>query len=208
MLISCRIIVAMAILGCWSCLDATAQDNLAPSELVQKLRSEKTTDEARKQLLQLAHSDPGTKHYLAAQLPSMIEVGPKSCPRSDIEDLNTRWHACPWYNAVELAGKLQIVEATNALAPWIGWRVEGPFLPTLEAQLTFHPAANALAAIGDPSIPIVQRAFISGSPQEHAVAVRVLCIIHTPNAKAILKSDLPKETDPNVQTMIKNCLEK
>jgi hypothetical protein len=203
---SCRMIATMAVLGCWSCRNASAQNHLAPSELVQKLRSDKTTDEARKQLVQLANSDPDAKHYLAAQLPSMIEVGPKSCPSSDIEDLNTKWHACPWYNAVELSGKLRIAEAASALAPWISWRAEGPFLPTLEAQLVFHPAAKALAAIGDPAIPVLQQALSSGNSKDHAVAVRVLCIIHTPKAKTVLQNDLPRETVPEVQTMIKNSL--
>ena len=206
MRISCRMIATMAVLGYCSCLNATAQNHLAPSELVQRLQSDKTTDEARKQLLQLANSEPDVKHYLAAQLPAMIEIGPKSCPPSDIEELNTRWHACPWYNAVELSGKLRIAEAANALAPWISWRAEGPLLPTLEAQLVFHPAAKALAAIGDPAIPVLQQALSSGNPKDHAMAVRALCIIHTPKAKAVLQEDLPHETDPAVQTMIKNSV--
>jgi hypothetical protein len=113
----------------------------------------------------------------------MIEIGPKSCPPSDIEDLDARWYACPWYNAVELSGKLRTAEAATALAPWISWRAEGPFSPTLEAQLVFHPAAKARAAIGDPAISVLQAALSSGNPKDHAVAVRVLCIIHTPKAK-------------------------
>jgi len=206
MRISCRMIATMAVLGCWSCLNATAQNHLAPSELVQRLQSDKTTDEARKQLVQLAKSDPDVKHHLAVQLPPMIEIGPKSCPPSDLVDVVARWHACPWYNAVELSGNLKIAEAASALAPWINWRNDGPFLPTLEVQLIFHPAAKALAEIGDPAIPVLQQVLSSGNPGEHAVAVRVLCIIHTPKAKAVLQEDLPNETDPDVRTMIKNSL--
>lgn len=206
MRISCRMIATMVVVGWWSCLNATAQNHLAPSELVQKLRSDKTTDEARKQLELLANSDPVAKQYLAAQLPPMIQLGPKSCPQSDIVDLDARWHACPWYNAVELSGKLRIAETATALAPWISWREEGPLLPTLEAQLVFHPAAKALAAMGDPAIPILQQVLSSGNPKDHSVAVRVLCIIHTERAKAVLREDLPRETDPAVKTMIKNVL--
>jgi hypothetical protein len=136
----------------------------------------------------------------------MIERGPKSCPPSEIVDLVARWDSCPWYNAVELAGKLKIGEAAPALSPWINWRSEGPLLPTLEAQLIFHPAAKALYEIGDPAIPVVQRVLNSGSSEEHARAVRVLCIINTPKSKAVLQDDLPHETDPDQQTMIKNCL--
>lgn len=207
MRISCRIIATIAVVGWWSYLNASAQKHLAPSEVVQKLRSDKTTDEARKQLVQLANSDPDVKQYLAAQLPAMIQVGPKSCPQSDIADLDARWHACPWYNAVELSGKLRIAEAATALAPWISWRAEGPLLPTLEAQLVFHPAAKALAAMGDPAIPALQQALSSGNPKDHAVAVRVLCIIHTEKSKAVLRDYLPREHDADTQAMIKRAIE-
>jgi hypothetical protein len=202
-------IVAIAILGCWSCFGASnimAQTHPSTSELVKRLQSPKNTDDARKQLLQLGNSDPDVRRYLAVQLPPMIARGPKSCPPSEIVDLVARWHSCPWYNAVELAGKLKIGEAAPALSPWINWRSEGPLLPTLEAQLIFHPAAKALYEIGDPAIPVVQRVLNSGSSEEHARAVRVLCIINTPKSKAVLQDDLPHETGPDQQTMIKNCL--
>lgn len=202
-----RMIATVTVLGC-CCPNAPAQNHPAPSELLQKLRSDKTTDEARKQLAQLANSEPDVKHYLAAQLPPMIEIGPKSCPPSDIGDLKTRWHACPWYNAVELSGKLRIAEAASALVPWINWRVEGPYLPALEAQLVFHPAAKALAEIGDPAIPVLQQALSSGNAKDHAVAVRALCIIHTAKSKSVLQEDLAHEPDPTLQKMIKNALQK
>jgi hypothetical protein len=202
-------IVAIVILGCWSCLgvsNITAQTHPSASELVKRLQSAKTTDDARKQLLQLGNSDSNVRRYLAVQLPAMIELGPKSCPPSEIADLVARWHSCPWYNAVELAGKLKIGETAPALAPWINWRNPGPVGLSLEARLVFCPAAKALSEIGDPAIPVVQRVLNSGSPEEHARAVRVLCIIHTPNAKAALHDHLPHEADPDQQTMIKNCL--
>lgn len=182
-------IATTAVLGSWSGLrnHCAAQSHPAASELVQRLQSDETTDDARKQLLQLGRSDPDVRHYLAVQLPPLIERGPKSCPPSEIVDLAARWHACPWYNAVQLSGRLKIAEAASALAPWINWRNEGPFLPTLEVQLIFHPAAKALAEIGDPAIPILQRVLSSGNLGEHARAVLVLCIIHTPKAKAVLQ---------------------
>ena len=209
MRISSKMVAAMAILGCWSCLVVhriMAQSQPTTSELVQKLHSDKTTDDARKQLLQHGKSNPDVRHYLAVQLPPLIGLGPKSCPPSDIVDLAARWHACPWYNAVELSGKLKIAEVASALASWINWRSEGPFLPTLEVQLIFHPAAKALAEIGDPAISTLQRVLNSGNSEEHARAVRVLCIIHTPKAKAVLRVNLPRESDPDLQAMIKNVL--
>jgi hypothetical protein len=201
--------VAIAILGFWSCFGAsniTAQTHPSTSELVKRLQSPKNTDDARKQLLRLGNSDPDVRRYLAVQLPPMIERGPKSCPPSEIEDLVDRLHSCPWDNAVELAGKLKIGEAAPALSPWINWRNNGPLSTSMEAQLIFYPAAKALAEIGDPAIPVVQRVLNSGSSEEHARAVRVLCIINTPKSKAVLQHDLPHETNPDQQTMIKNCL--
>jgi hypothetical protein len=105
-----------------------------------------------------------------------------------------------------LTGKLKISETAPSLARWINWRSEGPLSTSMEAQLIFYPAAKALYEIGDPSVPVVQRVLNSGSPEEHARALRVLCIIHTPKAKAVLQEDLPHETDPHVQAMIKNSL--
>ena len=108
----------IAVCGFWSGdHGVVAQSHPAASELVQKLRSPEATDDVRKQLLRLGKSDPEVQHYLAAELPSMIEMGPKSCPPSDIADVTARWHACPWYKAVELAGQLKIEEA--APAPWV-----------------------------------------------------------------------------------------
>jgi hypothetical protein len=199
----------IAALALWSTLagyTAVAQSRPPASELVQKLQSDKTTDNARRQLLQLGKSDPDVRPYLAAQLVPMIDLGPKSCPPSQIEDLVDRWHSCPWYNAVELAGKLKISETAPSLGRWINWRSEGPLSTSMEAQLIFYPAARALYEIGDPAIPVVQRALYSGSRAEHARAVRVLCIIHTPNAKAILRDNLAKEPDLGLQAMIKSAL--
>jgi hypothetical protein len=107
---------------------------------------------------------------------------------------------------VELAGDLKISEASSALAAWINWRKEGPFLPTLEVQLIFYPAAKALTETGDPAIPVLQRVLNSGNSEVHARAVRVLCIIHTPKAKAALHDNLPRESDPDLQAMTKNVL--
>jgi hypothetical protein len=202
-------IVAIAVLGCWSCFGAgniIAQTHPSTSELVKRFQSPKTTDDARRQLLQLGKSDPDVRRYLAAQLPPMIDLGPKSCPPSQIEDLFDRLHSCPWDNAVELAGSLKVSETASSLARWINWRNNGPLSTSMEAQLIFRPAAKALYEIGDPAIPVVQGVLNSGSSEEHARAVRVLCIINTPKSKAVLQDDLPHETDPDQQTMIKNCL--
>jgi hypothetical protein len=211
MRISCRMMAIVAGITLWSgpwvsC--ARAQDQAAASELVQKLQSDKTTDGARRQLLQLGKTDPDVRRYLIAHLPPMIEMSPKSCPPSDVADVVNRWHTCPWYNAVELAGQLRIQEAVLSLVPWIGWRTPAPLLPSGGAEFLFHPAARALAEIGDPAVPAVQSAVDHGNPLEHYYALRILGIIHTPKAKAALREDLPREGDPNVRAMVKKSIER
>lgn len=105
-----------------------------PTELVQNLQSEQTTDNAKKELLKLGKSDPEIRQYLTVHLPPLIESGPGSPDCS-------RHHCQEWNNAVELAGKLKIGEAAPALARWINWRNEGPVGRSLEARLVFYPAA-------------------------------------------------------------------
>ncbi len=174
-----------------------AQSHPTAAELVQNLQSEQTTDNAKNELLKLGKSDPEMRQYLTVHLPPLIESGPGSP--------DCAGHQChAWNNAVELAGKLKIGEAAPALARWITWRNPGPFGLSLEARLVFYPAAKALSEIGDPAIPAVRQAL--SNPKDHYVAVRVLCIIHTPNAKAVLHDHLPHEADPDLQAMIKRAI--
>jgi hypothetical protein len=199
---SCKCITAFVLFVWWlapgvQCI--LAQSHPTAAELVQNLQSEQTTDNAKKELLRLGKSDPEIRQYLTVHLPPLIESGPGSPDCSG--------HLCQeWNNAVELAGKLKIGEAAPALARWINWRNEGPVGRSLEARLVFYPAARSLADIGDPAIPVLQRVITSGSAGEHARVVRVLCIIHTPKAKAALQDNLTHETDPDLQAMIKNAL--
>jgi hypothetical protein len=177
-----------------------AQSHPSPSELVQQLQSDKTTDNARDELLKLGKSAPNVRQYLAVHLPPLIERGPSKADCSG--------NSCePWKNEVELAGHLKIDAAAPALAKWINWRSQGPAGLSLEARLVFYPAATALFEIGDPAIPAVQHALDYGTSDEHYKAVRVLCIIHSPSAKAVLRNDLQREPDPDLQAMIKRDLE-
>jgi hypothetical protein len=188
---------------------ADAQNPPAPSDLVQRLQSAETTNQARRQLLQFGESDPAVRKYLAAHLPAMIEKGPYSCAPNNIKDVETRWHSCPWYNAVELAGKLKIGEAAPSLGPWIAMRTIGGAIVGISSEwrLDFYPAATALWQIGNPAIPTVQSVFDSGRPSSHFLALRVLTIINTPEAKAALRDDLPREPDPGLQAKIREALD-
>lgn len=204
MQISSRSITALLILGCWGGLAAhssQAQGHQSPSELFEKLQSEQTTDQARNELEKLGRSDPGVRQFLITSLPPLIDSGPRmaTCPG----------YPCrAWENAVELAGSFKIGEAASALARWITvkdlnpWPGIRPYGERRETNLT----AIALTRIGDSAIPALQQVVTSGSVESHAVAVRVLCTIHTPKAKAVLREDLPHESDPSLQEMIKTVL--
>jgi len=206
-----RLISALVLLGCCAgpgVRSILAQSRPSSSGLVQELQSEKTTDEARKQLLRLGKSEPDVRRYLAVHLPALIQPGPNSCPPSDITDLDVRWHSCPWYNAVELAGKLKIAEAAPTLGPWIATRTS-PTIIGLSSELRLgpYPVATALWKIGNPAVPVVQYILESDQrPRFRSIDERVLCIINTPEAKAALRAFLPLETDPDLQAGIKSCL--
>ena len=204
------LIATIAVLAYWTgpgLRSTEAQSHPQEAELFQRLHSQKTTDGARIQLLQLAKSEPSIKRGLAVQLPLLIEAGPNSCPQNEIIDLEKRWHSCPWFNAVELAGNLKIAEAAPALTRWISWRSSSIIVGlSSEARLDFLPAAKALAQIGDAAIAAVQDVLNHGNSDERAKAVRVLCIVHSPEAKAALRDDLEHERDPDLQAMIKREL--
>ncbi len=186
---------------------AFAQHQSLQLELIRKLQSEKTTDQARKQLLQFSKSDPSIRKYLITQLPPMIERGPDSCPPSDIADISARWHSCPWYNAVELAGNLKIAEAARTLAPWIAMNSYGGLVLGLssEYRLDPYPAATALWQIGNPAIPSVQHVLASGPRRDRDLAIHVLCIVDTPEAKAVLRNFRSRESDQDLRMTIERC---
>jgi len=195
------IVVALGYLGGPRVRCVAAQSHPSPSELVKELESDQNTDNARDELLKLGKSDPGIRQYLTVQLPPLIEIGPKmaTCPG----------YPCQvWRNAVQLAGYLKIGEAAPALARWITIKDVNPW-PGVQPygnKLEINPAAIALSQMGDPAIPALQHVLDSGNPDERALAVRSLCTIHTPKAKAVIRNDLPRESDPSVQAMIKRTL--
>jgi hypothetical protein len=203
---SLKLIASVAMLGCWVGPGVPcnlAQSHPSPSELVQELQSNQTTDNARDELLKLGKSDPEVRQYLTVHLPPLIEIGPRmaTCPG----------YPCQvWKNALAVAAGLKIGEAAPAIARWI--TVKGvnpsPGIHPYGNKLEINPAAIALSLMGDPAIPALRHVLNSGSPDERALAVGSLCTIQTPKAKAVLREDLPRESDPSVQAMIKRELEK
>jgi hypothetical protein len=203
-----RLAAMLAIAGCLTIgvRRIIAQSPSEGAELLQKLQSEGTSIEAKRQLLIIGKSRPEVRSYLASTLPKLIKAGPSSCaPNSN---LDATWDSCPWYNAMDLAGQLKIGQAAPALAQWINWRSSPITGLPLEARLVFYPAARALADIGDPAIPSLQHVLYSGSASEHARVIQVLCIVNSPKARAVLREDLQHEQDSNLRTTINNRLER
>lgn len=201
----------LALLGCWIGLGVhctMAQKHPSPSILLRQLQSPQSSARAEGKLLKVGKSDPAVRQYLATHLPGLIKAGPSSCP-PNIQDLDGSWHTCPWYNAVELAGKLKIGEAASGLGPWIAVRTS-PIVIGLSSEvgLVPYPVATALWEIGNPSVPVVQHILESNQGKDlRFVDERVLCIINTPESKAVLRDYLPRESDPNLRAMIKKNLE-
>lgn len=198
---SIRVLVVLACSASSVARCTSAQSNPRLTELTQRLESEQTTDAARDELLKQGKSDPEARQYLVVRIPTLIDSGPGAgkCPATPCR---------AWRNAVELATRLKIGEAAPALARWIAvkdvnpWPGIGPYGGKLET----NPAALALASIGDPAIPALEKVLDSGTSNEHALAMRVLGMINTPKAKAVLRDDLQRETDPDLQAMIKREL--
>lgn len=178
-----------------------AQSHGSPLELIQELQSDRTTDHARDELLKLGKSDSKVRQYLTVHLPPLIEIGPSmgSCPGYPCE---------VWKNAVQVAADLKIGEAAPALARWISVKDANPWpgIRSYGNKLEINPAAIALSRIGDPAIPALKNILDHGSPDEHTLAVRSLCTIHSPKAKAVLRDDLQHESDPALGAMIKRAL--
>lgn len=201
MRISSSLVRAFLVLGCCYGSGAhsiLAQSHSSPSELVQRLQSEQTTDDARDSLLKLGKTEPEVSQYLAVHLPLIIERGPSVTGCSG--------YPCQvWRNAVELAGKLKIAEASPALARWISVKDVNPWpgIRPYGNKLDMNPTAISLSLIGNPAIPSLQHVLESGSPEEHGLAVRAMCMIRTPKAKAVLREELPHEPDTDLQELIK-----
>jgi len=173
---------------------ALAQGKPSPRELLEKLKSEKTADQAGEQLLQLAKSDPAARRYLAQHLPSMIEKDPKTNPPA-------------WRNAVRLAGALRLVEAAPALAKWLGLIMgDVDFSLSSEERLEYNSPGQALVQIGDPAVPSVRLALASGNLRERERATYVLLNIGSDGALAALREHLAEETDADLRASIQMAL--
>jgi hypothetical protein len=184
-----------------------AQSRPPLSRLISELQSDRTSDRATNELLKMGKSDPDIRRYLVGQLPQIVANGPKHQ-----SDSATDVYPCclAWANAARLAGKLKIKEAAPALAQWIAFSTSGPLAIGLgpELRLNTRPAAKALVEIGTPAIPVVQHILDYGNATQHRIAVRVLCMMNSPEANLTLRNDLQHEQDPSIRAEIETELKR
>jgi hypothetical protein len=154
------------------------------SVLLRQLESRKTTDSAKAQLLQLGHSDPKARQYLAIHLPLLIAARPER-PHPDLDDVG--FLRREWVNAVLLAGSLKLVEAAPALAKQIDVRTVPLGGNYWDANLGGLPAGYALCQIGDPAIPVMQRMLADGNSDQRTHAAYVLGDMNSPRSVAVLE---------------------
>ncbi len=190
------LIAALAlVMGSWGSR-GHAQSKPTPADLLPKLESEATADQAAEQLRKLAQSDPAGRRFLVLHLPPMIEEGPKI-------------HAQAWRSAVQLAGDLRMVEAAPALAKWLGLD-SGSEISDMhrEAKLEHSAPGKALFQIGDPAVPYVQAALAHGTSRERWTAAYVLNRIGSEKARAAMRDSLPEQTDETLRWFINRSLSK
>ena len=183
-------------MGPWAC-PALAQGTPTPAELLPKLETEATADQAVEQLRKLAQSDPAARRFLIVHLPPIIEAGPKI-------------HTQAWRSAVQLAGDLRMVEAAPALAKWLGVDT-GSDISDMhpEARLEHNSPGKALFQIGDPAIPFVQPVLAHGTLRERWTAAYVLNRIDSGQARGALRKHLTEnEPDSTLRDFIKQVLSK
>jgi len=174
-------------------LELGAQNPQQAQQLLARLQSAQSSDEATEKLLRLGSSDPNVKQYLASHLPAILIKGPRDSSQ-------------PWMNAVRLAGELKIAEAVPALTKWIGLNTGGPLTLAQEGRLDTNAPAKALVQIGNPAIPALSAVVNHGSLSERWNSAYALNLIRTPQAKAVLRDHVSREPDPSLRQFIQRSI--
>jgi HEAT repeat protein len=183
-------ILALAtIAGCFP--GAISQEPARAKQLFAEIQNEKTSDAAAAQLLKDARENPETLHYLAAHLPARIGAPERGEG---------------WVNFIRLAGELKIEQAAPALASLLTksdtMGGDGAVTFTRLVKLELDPPGKALAQIGDPAIPAIEKVFENGDRTARFRAVYVLQNIGSTKSNEALRRQLDVEKDPNIQRVI------
>jgi HEAT repeat protein len=171
------------------------QTQVVPSltVLLERLRMPDTTDQAAKEILDLAKSNESVRHQLGVQLSPMIERNPHTSFRV-------------WMNAVQLAGDLKVAEASPALAKWITVVADETADTPKRVRLEANPAAKALQQIGDPAVPSLRGTLAHGDLHQRRYAVLILKLIGSATASDALREHLKHESDQGLREVIQDAL--
>jgi hypothetical protein len=165
------------------------------SRLFDDLSRPETSGQATVRWQKLAESSLAAKRYLASHLGSLIDV---PLPNDTISPT-------PWVNAVGLAVEFKLGDVAPALAKKILYNTNGGAIS--EPGISGYPAAEALAKIGDASIPALQNLLQDGTEFERTQAVYVLLTINSPRSKAVLHRIASQNRDPAITSQIQRNLQ-
>jgi DNA-binding phage protein len=176
-------------------LPSAAQRATNVDALITMLKDPKTSEDAKKQLLEVGESNLNIQHRLAEFLPEALK------DRSDLP---------VWQNEVELAGQLKILTTIPMLSKLLTQTSEVGGLTDLyrEAQLVDDPVAKALSRIGDPAVPSLKTILNSANVETRWRATRILLLIGTPLAQQTLQDRLLVEKDPTMRLRIEDNLKR
>src|SRR5258708_27728597 len=172
-------------------LGVSTQKSRSAAHVFQQLQNAETSDHAKDELMNLTKTNPDARSYLVAHLPQLIA-----------DEKLLHFNSPVWINAVHLAGDLHVDEAAPSLARWIGLVWGGPTDMSRYATMEDNPPGQALAKIGDHTIPVLKGVLDHGSTQERTNAVRALFLIGSEHAKTILMEHLKDESDPQLSKTI------
>jgi len=135
--------------------------------------------------------DPSVRLSLAQKLPLMIQ---KSATDS------------VWVNAVRLSGELRLSEAVPALTKALSHCSVSKGTVTLAEYMRLDTdlVGNALAQIGDPSIPSLTEILRTGSKSQRHRATLILLKMNSSLSEKTLKDHLFHEGDPDIRALIEN----
>jgi hypothetical protein len=107
-------------------------------------------------------------------------------------------------NESKLAGDLKVISCIPSL---VNIFVNGDAIPmgttsTMRWHMVDDPAGHALAQIGDPVIPDMQKLLMSNQSDNRVKAIRVLGNINSPAAKKVIQEHRASESDQRLQYMI------
>ncbi len=165
----------------------TAQEMGIPA-LLKQLETRDTSESAAETIVAKGRQSDRNRTAIANALPSMIDKA---------------WDGPVIDNEILIAGDLQIAECIPELMQhYIQGDEEGFITMSRVERLANDPAGLALAKIGRPVIPEMQRLLGSDNLDLRRKAVRVLRNMHSEAADTVLQQHLAVESDEYVKRLI------